>query len=89
MEQKEYIEQKVAAVVEKHILNTKIGYVIEQINRTKNACKPIEPAVYNTKGSVYIQHTDITNNADEDIDTREIQSIEEGGIVNKIEIETE
>jgi hypothetical protein len=87
MEPKEYIAQKVAVVVEKHILNTKIGYVIEQIKRNKNACKPYEPAVQNTKDSVYIQHTDITNN--KDIDTREIQSTNEGVIVNEIKIETE
>lgn len=67
------MEQKVAVVVEKHILNTKIGYVIEQMKRNKNACEPIKPAVHNTRDSVYIQHTDITNdNEHKDINTRKI-----------------
>ena len=78
------MDQKIAVVVEKHILNTKIGYVVERIKRDKNACKPIEPAVYNTKDSVYIQHTDITDdNAPQNIDTQKIHN----DIVEKIEIE--
>ncbi len=68
------MDQKVAVVVEKHIMNTKIGYVIEQMKRNKNACEPIEPAVHNTRDSVYIQHTDITNDKEQkDIDTRKIR----------------
>jgi len=67
------MEQNVAVVVEKHILNTKIGYVIDQIKRNKNACEPIEPVVHNTRDSVYIQHTDITDDKKpNDINTRKI-----------------
>ena len=52
-------KQKIGIIIQKHILSTKIGYVIEQMVANKRKCEPITETTSDNNKVVYIESTEI------------------------------
>jgi hypothetical protein len=52
-------KQKIGIVIQKHVLSTKIGYVIDKMISTKRKCEPIEDTSYDTSKVVYVDNMEI------------------------------
>jgi hypothetical protein len=52
-------EQKIGILIQKHVLSTKIGYVIDKMVSAKRKCEPIEDTSADTNDVVYVDTTQI------------------------------
>ena len=52
-------KQKIGIIIQKHVLSTKIGYVIEQMVANKRKCEPITETTSDKNKVVYIESTEI------------------------------
>ena len=52
-------KQKIGIIIQKHVLSTKIGYVIEQMVANKRKCEPITETTSDNNKVVYIESTEI------------------------------
>ena len=52
-------KQKIGIIIQKHIISTKIGYVIEQMVANKRKCEPITETTSDNNKVVYIESTEI------------------------------
>ena len=72
-------KQKIGIIIQKHILSTKIGYVIEQMVANKRKCEPITETTSDNNKVVYIESTEIDKIISESepvISTKEITAID-------------
>lgn len=50
-------EQKIGILIQKHVLSTKIGYVIDKMVSAKRKCEPIEDTSSDTNKFVFVDTT--------------------------------
>ena len=66
-------KQKIGIIIQKHILSTKIGYVIDLMKSNKPKCEPINDTPADTNDVVYIYTTQTYNTSEPKVDEKEVK----------------
>ena len=67
-------KQKIGIIIQKHILSTKIGYVIDLMKSNKPKCKPVETTSSGTEKIVYIEHNPDFNNPESNVTITQVSA---------------